>query len=31
VDRFGRLLREQLTPRSITAEMSATGYGNAGW
>jgi hypothetical protein len=31
LDRFGRLLREQLTPGSISTELSATGYGQPGW
>jgi hypothetical protein len=30
-DLFGRLLREQLTPGSLSAELSAVGYGQAGW
>ena len=31
VDRFGRLLREQLTPGSISTELSSTSYGQPGW
>ena len=30
VERFGRLLREQLTPSAITAELAAVGFG-PGW
>jgi hypothetical protein len=30
-DLFGRLLREQLTPGSLSAELSSVGYGGAGW
>jgi hypothetical protein len=29
VDRFGRLLREQLTPGSISADLAAVGFGGA--
>lgn len=31
VDRFGRLLREQLTPGLLASEVAATGYGHDGW
>jgi hypothetical protein len=31
VDRFGRLLREQLTPGSISAELSSLGFGGSVW
>jgi hypothetical protein len=31
VDRFGRLLREQLTPSSISTELSSANYGQPGW
>jgi hypothetical protein len=27
VDRFGRLLREQLTPGAIAADLAAVGFG----
>ncbi|HEX7490481.1 MAG TPA: hypothetical protein VF337_02120 [Candidatus Limnocylindrales bacterium] len=30
-DLFGRLLREQLTPGSLSAELSSGGHGEAGW
>jgi hypothetical protein len=31
VDRYGRLLREQLTPGWISADLSSTGFGPGGW
>jgi hypothetical protein len=31
VYRFSRLLREQLTPAAIAAEVASTGFGGAGW
>lgn len=31
VYRFSRLLREQLTPAAIGAEVTSTGFGGAGW
>ena len=31
VDRFGRLLREQMTPGSISAELSSLGFGGSIW
>jgi hypothetical protein len=31
VDRFGRLLREQLTPRAIAEDVAAAGYGEGGF
>ncbi len=30
-ERFGRLLRELLTPSSISTELAATGFANSGW
>jgi len=31
VDRFGRLLREQLTPRSLAEDVASAGYGEGGF
>jgi hypothetical protein len=31
IERFGRLLREQLTPGWISADLSSTGFGAGGW
>jgi hypothetical protein len=31
VDRFGRLLREQLTPGALSADLSSVRYGQPGW
>jgi hypothetical protein len=30
-DRFGRLLRQQLTPGSISRDLAAAGFGTSGW
>jgi hypothetical protein len=31
VDRYGRLLREQITPRTITDDLTAFGFSPSGW
>ena len=31
VDRFGRLLREQLTPGSVSSDLAAAGFNHGGW